>query len=74
MPDFTLYDGDNGEYIFSVVPHFEAERLIDFQMYIPNDDGQSNTEVITSYKYEDVVQLRDYLSSIISIHEKRRVC
>lgn len=72
MPDFTLYDGDNAEYIVAVLPHFEAERLIDLQMYFPEDDGKSNKEVLTSYKYEDVVQLRDYLSSIIRIYENKQ--
>ncbi len=71
MPDFTLYDGDNAEYILAVLPHLETDRLIDIQMYVPEDDGKSNREILTSYKYEDVVQLRDYLSSLIRIYEKR---
>jgi len=70
MPDFTLYDGDNREYILAVFPTLEKERLIDIQMYIPEEDGKSIKEVHTTYKYEDVVQLRDYLSSIIRIFEK----
>jgi predicted DNA-binding ArsR family transcriptional regulator len=73
MPDFTLYDGDNGEYILAVLPTLEKERLIDIQMFFPEDDGKSNKEVHTTYKYEDVVQLRDYLSSIIRIYEKSRI-
>lgn len=71
MPDFTLYDGDNGQYITAVVPHFETDRLIDLQQYFPDEDGKNNIEIITSYKYEDVVQLRDYLTSIINIYERR---
>lgn len=70
MPDFTLYDIDKKEYTLPVLPTFEKERLIDIMMYFPVDDGKSNKEVHTTYKYEDVVKLRDYLSSIIRIYEK----
>ena len=73
MADFTLYDGDNAEYIIAVLPILEKDRLIDLQMYIPEDDGKSNKEVLTSYKYKDVVLLRDFLSSVINLFEKQSV-
>lgn len=75
MAEFTLYHGDNAEDILSVLPQLEKKRLIDFQMYLcPNrKNADDKQEFILSYKYEDVVLLRDYLSSVIRLFEKQGV-
>lgn len=75
MADFTLYNGDNAEQIVTVLPQLEKDRLIDLQMYLcPNPKNTDDKEeYILSYKYEDVVLLRDYLSSVISLFEKQDV-
>jgi len=75
MADFTLYDGDYAEQVVTVLPQLEKDRLIDLQMYLcPNPKNvDDKEEYILSYKYEDVVLLRDYLSSVITLFEKQGV-
>jgi hypothetical protein len=54
----------------------EKGRLIDLQMYLcPNRKNiEDKQEFILSYKYEDVVMLRDYLSSVINLFDKLASC
>jgi hypothetical protein len=75
MADFTLYDGDNGENRVSFLPTLEKERLIDLLMYLcPNKKDINDTiEFHLTFKYEDVVLLKDYLSSVITIFDKQSV-
>lgn len=72
MAVFTLYHGDLGENKISVLPQLEKGRLIDLQMYLAQDpkNPDETAEFILPYNYNDVVLLRDYLTSVINLYEK----
>ncbi|OQY76056.1 MAG: hypothetical protein B6D44_00235 [Ignavibacteriales bacterium UTCHB2] len=71
MADFTLYDeGDEVAFL----PSLEKDRLIDMQMYLSLHGSKclhEREEFLLTFKYEDVVLLRDYLSSVIGLFEKQ---
>jgi hypothetical protein len=73
MADFTLYHGDNADDRISFLPTLEKDRLIDMLMYLCADRKSDAIEFLLTFKYEDVVLLRDYLSSVISLFEKQGV-
>lgn len=72
MSNFTLYDGEFGEYKVSFLPNFQEERLIDFQMNLAKKPGNldESQEYQLCYSYKEVVLLRDYLTSVINLYEK----
>lgn len=73
MAAFSIYDeGDEVNFLSQL----EKDRLIDMQMYLSLPGTkclQEREEFILTFKYGDVVLLRDYLSSVISLFEKQVV-
>lgn len=72
MAAFTLYEGDWAQNKIHVLPQLDKGRVIDFMMELTpdNDNLDEKEEYILPFNYEDVVLLRDYLSSVINLYEK----
>lgn len=69
MVTFTLRQGED---VIHVLPNLQKGRVIDFQMYLVADPSKPDEEeeYIVPFDYTDVVLLRDYLTSVISVYEK----
>jgi hypothetical protein len=55
------------------LPQLEKDRLIDIMMYLAVEPGNTDEseEYEVSYKYDDVVLLRDFLTSVIDLYDKK---
>lgn len=73
MAAFVLHDGDWAEYKLTFLPQLEKDRLIDIMMDLAIEPGdiEESEEYEVSYKYDDVVLLRDFLTNVIDLYDKK---
>ena len=70
---FTLYQHSSlgqDDVTFISYPEGESDRLIDIMMYLSQEESQERSEEMLSFGYNDIVLLRDYLSSVIRLYDK----
>lgn len=73
MAAFVLHDGDWGEYKLTFLPQLEKDNLILIMMDLAVEPGKTDEseQYEVSYNYDDVVLLRDYLTSVIDLYDKK---
>lgn len=73
MASLELHDYDSGETILSVIPKFEKYEFIHVLMHEYNNPGEpvSMTTYAGTFHYDDAVLLRDYLTNVIDLYDKK---
>lgn len=73
MASFELHDYESGETKLSFIPQFKKYEFIHVLMYEYNNPGEpvQTTEYDGTFNYDDVVMLRDYLTSVIDLYDKK---
>lgn len=74
MASFVLHDYEFGEKKLSFIPQFKKDEFIHVCMYEYNEPGEpvKTTEHGSTFDYDDVVLLRDFLNNAIDIYDKKR--
>lgn len=74
MASIDLYDYESGEKKLSFIPQFKKYEFIHVYMYEYNNPGEpvKTTEHGSTFNYDDVVMLRDCLTSAIDLYDKKK--
>lgn len=72
MVSLTIHDGEDDLNQMILYPELTNERFIGLHVYFEDEDNPGfNKENEFSFTYEDSILLRNYLSGMIDIYEKR---
>lgn len=74
MASFELYDYESGETKLSLVPQFKKYEFMNVFWYEYNDPGEpvKTTVYESTFNYDDIVLLRDFLSNAIDLYDLKR--